>query len=166
MTATPLPTPLPTPLLDHGVIGNGRILALVAPSTHIDWLCMPNFDSPSVFARLLDTDKGGSFSFVATGEVTTVMHYVINTNVLRTRVTAADGSFDIYDYAPRVPAGLGVEAPIEIHRVLIPREGEPQVVLSALLSPRPPTGRPERSEGSPPPALPTAEILRCAQDDS
>jgi GH15 family glucan-1,4-alpha-glucosidase len=116
-----------TPLLDHGVIGNGRILALVAPSTHIDWLCMPNFDSPSVFARLLDTDKGGSFSFVATGEVTTAMHYVINTNVLRTRVTAADGSFDIYDYAPRVPAGLGVEAPIEIHRVLIPGEGEPQV---------------------------------------
>ncbi len=115
------------PPLNHGVIGNGRVLALVAPSTHIDWLCMPHFDSPSLFARLLDIDKGGTFAFEPTGEFRTQMSYVTNTNVLRTRVTAADGSFDVYDYAPRVPAGLRVEAPIEIHRVLMPREGEPQV---------------------------------------
>ena len=54
-------------LLNHGVIGNGRVLALVNPDTSIDWLCMPRFDSPSVFARILDDEKGGSFAFEAEG---------------------------------------------------------------------------------------------------
>ena len=49
--------------LNHGVIGNGRVLALVSPSTHIDWLCMPRFDSASVFGRILDVEKGGTFAF-------------------------------------------------------------------------------------------------------
>ena len=51
--------------LNHGVIGNGRVLALVSPSTHIDWLCMPRFDSASVFGRILDVEKGGTFAFHA-----------------------------------------------------------------------------------------------------
>lgn len=38
------------PVLDHGVIGNGRVLALISPTTSIDWLCLARFDSPSVFA--------------------------------------------------------------------------------------------------------------------
>ena len=46
------------PALDHGAIGNGRVLALVAPSTDIEWLCLPRFDSPSVFAALLDREQG------------------------------------------------------------------------------------------------------------
>jgi GH15 family glucan-1,4-alpha-glucosidase len=49
--------------LNHGAIGNGRVLALVSPSTHIDWLCMPRFDSASVFGRILDVEKGGTLAF-------------------------------------------------------------------------------------------------------
>jgi GH15 family glucan-1,4-alpha-glucosidase len=129
--------------LDHGAIGNGRVLALVAPTTHIDWLCMPRFDGPSVFARLLDLEKGGTFAILpASGDATTRMEYVINTNVLRTEVTCADGRFDIFDYAPRIPAGLDAEAPIEIHRLLVPREGAPRVRV--LFDPKPDYARVQR----------------------
>jgi len=112
------------PPLNHGAIGNGRVLALIAPTARIEWLCLPRFDSPSVFASLLDPDRGGSFGFEpADAGARMEMTYVANTNVLRTRVTASDGIFDVFDYAPRVPAGASVEAPAEIHRLLLPREG-------------------------------------------
>jgi GH15 family glucan-1,4-alpha-glucosidase len=128
------------PALDHGAIGNGRVLALVAPTTHIDWLCLPRFDSPSVFARLLDTERGGTFSIEPDGAGARFeMAYVANTNVLRTRVTAADGVYDLYDYAPRVPAGLSVDAPIEIHRLAVPHSGYPHVRIR--FDPRPDYGR-------------------------
>ncbi|HXG86967.1 MAG TPA: glycoside hydrolase family 15 protein [Vicinamibacterales bacterium] len=113
-------------LLNHGVIGNGRVLALVNPNTSIDWLCMPRFDSPSVFARLLDEQKGGCFAFESDG-MQAVMAYTRNTNVLRTEVTTPDGRFEIFDFAPRIPAGLSVDAPLEIHRLVRPLEGTPRV---------------------------------------
>lgn len=113
-------------LLNHGVIGNGRLLALVNPDTSIDWLCMPRFDSPSVFARLLDEEKGGSFAFEADG-LRTTMRYSRNTNVLKTEAETLDGKFEILDFAPRIPAGLSVEAPLEIHRLIRPLAGTPRV---------------------------------------
>ena len=63
------------------------------------------------------------------------MEYVLNTNVLRTAVTCAEGRFDVYDYAPRIPAGLDVEAPIEIQRLIVPREGAARVRV--LFDPKP-----------------------------
>lgn len=122
--------------LDHGAIGNGRVLALVYPDTHIDWLGLPRFDSPSVFARLLDTEKGGTFALLpADDRFTTRMEYVMNTNVLRTEVTCSDGRFDVFDYAPRIPAGLDVEMPLEIHRLIVPLEGAARVRV--LFDPKP-----------------------------
>jgi GH15 family glucan-1,4-alpha-glucosidase len=127
----------PCPIkLDHGAIGNGSVIALVSPSTHIDWLCMPRFDSPSVFARILDVEKGGTFALCPDYDrFDARMEYVINTNVLRTEITCTDGRFDVFDYAPRVPSGLDVDAPIEIHRLVIPREGSPRVRV--LFDPKP-----------------------------
>jgi len=127
------------PTLNHGVIGNGQVLALVAPSTHIEWLCLPRFDSPSVFARLLDVNIGGSFGFDVSDDAEVNMQYATNTNVLQTRVTSPPGDFDIFDYAPRVPSGLGIDAPVEIHRVLFPRRGHPQIRVR--FDPRPDYGR-------------------------
>src|ERR1700730_7043191 len=129
-------TKTPAIPLDHGVIGNGRVLALVAPSSHIDWLCFPRFDSPSVFARLLDTDKGGTFALLPESDsVKTRMEYVVNTNVLRTEMSCGDGRFEIFDYAPRIPAGLDADAPVEIHRLVVPLEGAARVRV--LFDPKP-----------------------------
>jgi GH15 family glucan-1,4-alpha-glucosidase len=124
------------PTLDHGVVGNGRVLALISPTTSIDWLCLPRFDSPSVFATLLDRDKGGTFAFQPTGEVVgTRMEYIANTNVLRTDVQCTTGRFEIFDYAPRIPSGLGIDAPPEIHRFVVPRDGAARVRI--VFDPRP-----------------------------
>ncbi len=121
--------------LDHGAIGNGNVLALVGPDTSIDWLCLPRFDSPSVFGRLLDLARGGRFQFVAEHGERCTMAYVRNTNILRTEILTSEGSCELFDFAPRLPAGLGVEAPIEIHRLLRPLTGVPR--LRAAFEPRP-----------------------------
>ncbi|MGD9904038.1 MAG: glycoside hydrolase family 15 protein [Vicinamibacterales bacterium] len=121
--------------LAHGAIGNGRVLALVNPDTGIDWLCLPRFDSPSVFARLLDEPDGGTFRFDGGPDTTTSMTYVANTNVLRTEVGTADGRCEVLDFAPRLPAGLSMDAPLEVHRLVRPLSGTPR--LRVVLDPRP-----------------------------
>jgi len=121
--------------LDHGAIGNGQVLALVGPDTSIDWLCLPRFDSPSIFARLLDEERGGRFAFEPLGLVSSSMAYVRNTNVLRTEVVTEHGRCEIFDFAPRIPAGLSIDAPAEIHRLIRPIDGAPR--LRVRFDPRP-----------------------------
>ena len=69
----------------------GGCIALVGPDTSIDWLCLPRFDSPSVFARLLDEERGGSLAFEPHRSLSSSMAYVRNTNVLRTEVVTDAG---------------------------------------------------------------------------
>ncbi len=69
---------------DYAIIGDGRSAALVARSGSIDWLCWPRFDSPSVFARLLDVERGGSWRIDPTRTVRRSRRYVEHTNVLET----------------------------------------------------------------------------------
>jgi GH15 family glucan-1,4-alpha-glucosidase len=121
--------------LHHGAIGNGRVLALVNPDTGIDWLCLPRFDSPSIFARLLDEAHGGCFRFDAGPDARMRMAYVPNTNVLRTVVDTGEGRCEILDFAPRIPAGLTMDAPVEVHRLVRPLDGTPR--LLAIFNPRP-----------------------------
>jgi GH15 family glucan-1,4-alpha-glucosidase len=121
--------------LHHGAIGNGRVLALVNPDTGIDWLCLPRFDSPSVFARLLDETRGGCFRFDAGPAATMRMAYVPNTNVLRTVIDTGEGRCEVLDFAPRIPAGLTMDAPVEVHRLVRPLDGTPR--LRAIFDPRP-----------------------------
>ena len=89
------------PIESHGIIGNMRTAALVGLDGSIDWLCFPRFDSPSVFAALLDDEKGGFFRIAPVGEG--VVHkqlYWPGTNVLITRFLSDDGVGEITDYMP------------------------------------------------------------------
>ena len=123
------------PHLNHGIIGNGSLLALISPSSAIEWLCLPRFDSPSVFARLLDTRAGGVFRILFSGEeVAGEMSYLQNTNILCTRFTNEDGAWELIDFAPRLPRGWGEEAPIRLTRLLRPLGG--RIRLSIDFDPR------------------------------
>jgi GH15 family glucan-1,4-alpha-glucosidase len=124
------------PPLDHGVIGNGRVLALVSPTSAIEWLCLPRFDSPSVFARLLDADRGGCFRFLTGGrELQGEMAYLTNTNILRTVFRDGDTAWELIDFVPRVRAGAGVHAPLELVRLVRPLAGAPRILVD--FDPRP-----------------------------
>jgi GH15 family glucan-1,4-alpha-glucosidase len=127
---------LRVPPLDHGAIGNGRVIALVSPTSAIEWLCLPRFDSPSVFARLLDADNGGTFRFLfGERELRGALQYLANTNVLSTRFEADGCVWEVLDYAPRIPDGLGVRVPLEIVRIVRPIAGHPR--LRVDFDPRP-----------------------------
>jgi GH15 family glucan-1,4-alpha-glucosidase len=97
---------------DYGVIGNMRTAALVSASGSIDWLCLPYFDSPSVFGALLDQRRGGRFAISHTDEaddaVTRKQLYWPDTNVLITRFLSPGGVVEIEDFMPcgggRTPA--------------------------------------------------------------
>lgn len=128
--------------LDHGLIGNGSILALVSPTTAVEWLCMPRFDSPSVFGRLLGQERGGVFRFLTSGqEVAGIMDYLPNTNVLCTRFERNGAAWEVIDFAPRLPKEWSVEAPIQFCRLLRPLQGTAK--LSVDFDPRPDYGRSE-----------------------
>ena len=89
------------PIENYGVIGNMRTVALVGMNGSIDWFCCPNFDSPSVFAAILDDKKGGHFSIAPA--VTGVTHkqiYWPETNVLVTRFLSPDGVAEVIDFMP------------------------------------------------------------------
>jgi GH15 family glucan-1,4-alpha-glucosidase len=136
MAATFSGDPEMTPHLDYGAIGNGRVLALVGPDSGIDWLCLPRFDSPSVFARILDTEKGGTFMIrPETGPIRGDWSYIRNTNVLRGVFEHGDTSWEVIDFAPRVLKGRGADAPMELVRIVRPLKGAPRVVVE--FDPRP-----------------------------
>jgi GH15 family glucan-1,4-alpha-glucosidase len=87
------------PIENYGVIGDTQTVALVGMSGSIDWFCFPRFDSPSVFAAILDDKKGGYFKIAPEADgVTRKQLYWPETNVLITRFLSPDGVAEITDY--------------------------------------------------------------------
>ena len=89
------------PIENYGIIGDLHSVALVGMDGSIDWLCLPRFDSPSVFAAILDDEKGGRFKVAPTSDgATRKQLYWPDTNVLVTRFFSPDGVAEITDYMP------------------------------------------------------------------
>ncbi|KAK0703727.1 Six-hairpin glycosidase [Lasiosphaeria miniovina] len=91
------------PIENYGLIGNMRTCALVGMDGSVDFMCWPEFDSPSVFCRLLDKDKGGHFSIHPAKHLscTTKQQYLASSNILQTKYIHDDGAVDIVDFFPR-----------------------------------------------------------------
>ena len=84
---------------DYAVIGDGRSAALVSQSGSVDWLSWPRFDSPSLFARLLDADAG-HWRIAPAGASAVERSYLADTNVLETRFRTASGAAVVTDLMP------------------------------------------------------------------
>src|SRR6266567_1456290 len=90
-----------TPIADHGLIGDLQTAALVSTDGTIDWFCCPRFDGPSLFAGILDGERGGSFSISPAHEVAVVRQlYFPDSAVLITRFMAEDGVAELVDFMP------------------------------------------------------------------
>ncbi|MET9623796.1 glycoside hydrolase family 15 protein [Streptomyces sp. NPDC006464] len=89
------------PIADHGMIGDLQTAALVSGGGSVDWMCAPRFDSPSIFAALLDAERGGHFTIAPVGDDTTVRQlYLPDTAVLVTRFLTPQGVGEVVDFMP------------------------------------------------------------------
>ncbi|MDE3178298.1 MAG: glycoside hydrolase family 15 protein, partial [Acidobacteriota bacterium] len=105
------------PIKDYGIIGNLHTAALVSKGGSVDWLCLPRFDSPSIFAGLLDDEKGGRFSIAPVSEgFATKQLYWPDTNVLITRFLSPGAAAEVIDFMPVLAAASPA---VEVRRPLI-----------------------------------------------
>ena len=101
-------------IADHGLIGDLQTAALVATDGTLDWFCSPRFDSPSIFASLLDRSRGGHFSTRPLEDAfTTKQLYLPDTAILITRFLTEGGVGEVIDFMPTTGA-----APSEEHRLV------------------------------------------------
>ena len=130
----------PSALDDHAAIGNCKTLALVSRLGSLDWLCLPHFSGESIFAALLDEERGGRFSLRPAGSVVeTHQSYLEGSNVLRTVMRGEHGVLEVIDGMTVTqadgPAGAELEPAHEIFRSVRCLEGE--IDLEAAYEPRP-----------------------------
>lgn len=121
--------------LDYGIIGNCRSAALVSKNGSLDWCCLPEFDSASIFAKLLDEKKGGSFEILVAPNYSIHQEYITNTAILMTRFSDGMNIFEVHDFMPRyLEEQGGYHSPPEIVRYIKYVYGNP--VFKILYNPK------------------------------
>jgi GH15 family glucan-1,4-alpha-glucosidase len=119
---------------DYAIIGDCRTAALVSSDGSIDWLCLPHFSGPSVFAALLDPERGGCFSIRPQGEFRATRRYLGSTPVLETTFETDTGAVRVLDCIPVVDGGA-LSPMREVLRIVQVLRGE--LVLDIRFEPRP-----------------------------
>ena len=106
------------PISSYGVIGDMRTAALIGLDGAIDWCCLPRFDSGSVFAALLDPERGGTWSIRPQHPWTSTQRYLPRTNILETTFRTGEGTARLTDFMPVDEDGRPSGPHPEIHRHL------------------------------------------------
>ena len=121
-------------MYDYGLIGDMSSAALVGTDGSVDWCCLPRFDSPSVFASILDEDIGGRFRIRPSGAYTSVRQvYLQDTNILETTFTTSEGVVKITDFMPIQDndrdgkPDTNPAVPPELHRIVTCTDGSVQM---------------------------------------
>jgi GH15 family glucan-1,4-alpha-glucosidase len=129
------------PIEDYGLIGNCYTAALISSRGSLDWLCMPCFDSASVFAGILDVERGGSWSIHPKASCRSEHRYLEYTNVLETIFVCDEGRVRLLDFMPVSPEAAGgtVYPPIAVIRIIEGLDGETEI--ESLCRPRPEYGQ-------------------------
>jgi GH15 family glucan-1,4-alpha-glucosidase len=121
--------------LNYGIIGNCRSSALIREDSSIDWCCLPQFDSDSIFCEILDEKIGGSFKIKCDNSYQITQKYFENTCVLQTTFSDGENEFDVIDFMPRFKKENGkYYTPPEISRILKLKKGSPK--FKVLYDPR------------------------------
>lgn len=128
------------PIEDYLVIGDLRSAALIAPDGSMDWLCLPQFDSPSIFGRILDNERGGAFLIEPSDPFSVDRQYRPQTNIVESRFRTKTGEWLLMDWMTPPPG------PTQVNRRIIVLQGEARVRVSIDL-------RPEYGENPGPPSV-------------
>jgi len=124
------------PISDYGIIGNMISAALVARDGSIDWCCLPRFDSPSIFASILDDKKGGKFGIEPSSHFESSQFYLNDTNVLQTVFQTETGTITLTDFMPCYRRANGRLIQFnELHRIAECTHGK--VPLKVTFEPKP-----------------------------
>ena len=121
--------------MNYAIIGNCKSAALISERGSIDWYCAPDFNSASVFAKILDTEIGGSFEILTDESYSVTQSYVRTTNIVSTVFKSGNNCFKVIDFMPRFKIdGDNYYNPPEIIRYFKYVSGNP--VFSILYNPK------------------------------
>src|SRR5438067_759935 len=99
------------PIADYGMLGDLRSAALLSKQGSIDWMCLPRFDSPWIFGRLLDWDKGGYLELRPVGGAVDYRQYRRDSNVIQTVWSSGHARVRVVDWMPVTPKSKRLKPP-------------------------------------------------------